>query len=74
MVINKEDLLTLHHLELSQEQLAPPWYWTGRYTTWNHPGIAGIPITGLNRSSLILDRTLHHLESPRNSWYPHLQV
>ena len=43
-VINKDDLLTLHHLELSREQLVSP-------------------LTGLNRSSLVLANALHRLES-----------
>ena len=44
---------------------APPWYWTGCYTTWNYPGNSWLPAKGLSRSSLVLDRTLHHLERDR---------
>ena len=28
---------------------APPWYWTGRYTTWNYPGNSWLPAKGLSR-------------------------
>ena len=41
---------------------SPPWYWTGRYTTWNYPRNSWLPTKGLSLSSLVLDRTLHHLE------------
>ena len=39
-----------------------PWYWTGRYTTWNYPGNSGLSTKGRDATPLELNRTLHHLE------------
>ena len=67
---------TLHHLESYQEipvphqgSNYPSWYWTWRYTTWNHPGNSWIsPDSSHYTPGILQDRHTTWNKSPCRRW------